>query len=511
MIGNNPPPVTICVLTYGDYVDLAISTIESILRNCERPLYRLVVGANAVGLETRRYLERLEAAGAIDRLHISEVNINKCPMMRRMFADIDTEFIWWFDDDSYILAPNALLSRLHAAREASSRVAIWGHQFFFGHERDFSYGADVVGFVQRAPWYRGKEPPRWDCGGPGVDGRWFFITGGCWFVRTAAIRALDWPDPRLVKRNDDVLLCEALRQQDWTMQDIGPLGVAINTQPRRGTEEDATGLKPQIGIAPSAPGCLFIPTFRDSDLLEANFGGRPELSGELDIHVFDDNFERDENIRVERLCRENHWRYHRSNRPSHGSWEDDQADLSGFNRFAWESLTGLGEHYDFVIKIDTDAYIIDPGWSHEIGHLLSGRKAIAGTPEYRPVRDVTSFWALAKQAGFKFDLSEYVMHVQGGIYGFSRSALRSLREMGFLAGKHVFLAEDCYLSYACWLLGVEFLATTTIGSWYRPYRPKLEEISRLKAIHPLTRSEWTEFLRHSRSDPGQPDSGREGL
>ncbi len=236
--------------------------------------------------------ERLEGAGAIDRLHISEVNINKCPMMRRMFADVDTEFIWWFDDDSYILAPDPFPGRLCAARQASSSTAIWGHQFFFGHERDFSYGADVVGFVKRAPWYRGKESPRWDCGGKvetdfkGGDGRWFFITGGCWFARTAVIEALDWPDPRLVKRNDDVLLCEARRQQDWSMQDIGPLGVAIKTQPRRGIEEEANGLQLQIVITPSARGCLFIPTFRDSALLAENFSGRPELSGELDIYVF---------------------------------------------------------------------------------------------------------------------------------------------------------------------------------------------------------------------------------
>ncbi len=125
--------------------------------------------------------------------------------------------------------------------------------------------------------------------------------------------------------------------------------------------------------------------------------------------------------------------------------------------------------------------MIDPSWSSELGRLLSGRTAIAGTPEYRPAGDVVSFWTLAKQAGDRFDLSDYVMHVQGGIYGFSRSALGELREMGFLAGRHIFLAEDCYLSYACWLLGVEFLATATIGSWYRPYRPKLEQISRLKS------------------------------
>jgi hypothetical protein len=42
----------------------------------------------------------------------------------------------------------------------------------------------------------------------------------------------------LVKRNDDVFLGEAIRQQGWEFQDIGSLGVEINTEPRRGDGED---------------------------------------------------------------------------------------------------------------------------------------------------------------------------------------------------------------------------------------------------------------------------------
>lgn len=29
-------------------------------------------------------------------------------MMRLMFERVDTEFIWWFDDDSYITSSSAL-------------------------------------------------------------------------------------------------------------------------------------------------------------------------------------------------------------------------------------------------------------------------------------------------------------------------------------------------------------------------------------------------------------------
>jgi FkbM family methyltransferase len=250
------PAVTIGVLTYGDYPRLARRTIESIRQHCDRSAYRLVVGANAVGAETRAYLEGLEAEGEIDRLILSPDNLNKCPMMRRMLAGVATEFFWWFDDDSYVIAPEALPERLRVARGSPSHHVMWGHMFFFGHENDFNYGTDVVAYVKRAPWYRGLEPPSWEPGGKGEtdfqgqgtgDGRWFFITGGCWFIRTHVLRDLDWPAPGLIKRNDDVLLCEAIRQQRWECHDIGPMATAINQEPRRGVGEDQATMESQMG------------------------------------------------------------------------------------------------------------------------------------------------------------------------------------------------------------------------------------------------------------------------
>ncbi len=250
-------PVTICVLTYGNYPALARRTIESIRFHCARSQYRLVVGANAVAAETRDYLEQLRREGAIDRLVVSETNLNKCPMMRRMFESLEGEYVWWFDDDSYVTAPEAITERLRIARSSPPHHVMWGHVFYFGNENDFSYGTDVVGYVRRAPWFRGKEPPSWAPGGKGEsdfegkgtgDGRWFFVTGGCWFIRTRAIRELGWPDPGLIKRNDDVFLGEAIRQQGWEFHDIGPSGVAINTEPRRGGGEDQATMECQMSV-----------------------------------------------------------------------------------------------------------------------------------------------------------------------------------------------------------------------------------------------------------------------
>src|SRR5262245_51395456 len=118
--------VTLCVLTYGDYFPLASRVIESIRRYCPRADYDLVVGANTVGEQTLAYLKSLEKAGDIDRLIVSPINLNKNPMMRRMFVGIETEFIWWFDDDSYIWDPNAFGKWLRAAEDSGPSTVGWG-------------------------------------------------------------------------------------------------------------------------------------------------------------------------------------------------------------------------------------------------------------------------------------------------------------------------------------------------------------------------------------------------
>jgi hypothetical protein len=238
------PEVTICVLTYGDYFELASRAIESIRRHCARSQYRLVVGANAVGSRTLQYLESLHTGGHIDELILSPVNLNQCPMMRRVFTNIKTEFIWWFDDDSYITEPSALERWLSVARRAPERTVMWGPVALCSHPVTFAPDLDdVVAFVRTAEWYRGLPPPSWKLGGKGEfnyagrgtgDGNWLFILGGCWLIRTAAVRALDWPDRRIIKMGNDVFLGEAIRQQGWEIENIGSPGVAINTEPRRG-------------------------------------------------------------------------------------------------------------------------------------------------------------------------------------------------------------------------------------------------------------------------------------
>jgi hypothetical protein len=237
------PPVTICLLTFGDYSWLARRALDSIHQHCPRRDYRLVVGANAVCAETAELLQARHDAGEIDDLIVSTRNISKCPMMRRMFAKVETEHIWWFDDDSYITESGALAQWLRAVQASPATDVIWGSLASCGHPSAFADMEDAVAFVRTASWYRGLPPPSWRLGGGGDfnyadlgvgNGRWLFILGGCFMIRTAAVRALEWPDPRLHRCGDDAFLGEAIRQQGWGQCNLGTPGVAFDTEKRRG-------------------------------------------------------------------------------------------------------------------------------------------------------------------------------------------------------------------------------------------------------------------------------------
>ena len=235
--------MTVCVLTYGAHCALARRCIESIRSHTSRALYRLVVGANAVGEETDDYLRELERSRAIDRVHRSQRNLNKNPMMRRMFRDVNTPFTCWFDDDSHVTEAGALDRLLDCARQSPATTVMWGRRAMCDHPSTFIDIDDVDRFVRAARWYRGLTPPGWAPGGKGEfdfegrgtgNGRWEFILGGFWLMRTLAIRAMDWPDRRLRKLAEDVLLGEAVRQQGWAIAQPELAGIAINQAPRRG-------------------------------------------------------------------------------------------------------------------------------------------------------------------------------------------------------------------------------------------------------------------------------------
>lgn len=211
----------------GNYPILARQVVDSIVSRCERAQYHLVVGCNACCDETLQYLQSVEQ---IDRLIVSQDNINKCPMQRKMFEQIDTEFVWWFDDDSWIDDERSLQMRLEIADAAPPETVLWGPIFCWNDQAGFNFGVDVEPWIRAQPWYSREPIPCDDCG------KWVFVIGASWFARISALKYLDWPPASFIKAGDDAILCEAIRQSGLRFEQIGECGVKFQTHDRRAPE-----------------------------------------------------------------------------------------------------------------------------------------------------------------------------------------------------------------------------------------------------------------------------------
>lgn len=216
--------VTVCALTYGDHYELAHRCLQSILQACpELGAGGLRVGLNDVGDHTAEYIDGLVQHKLLSPANVyrSAVNIHKYPMMRRMFYDeknpITTPYVMWFDDDSFIVSdmigkqPSFLERAVTALEQTGSAVVMAGSAYVI------PWAQGQREWVQDQPWYRGRELPQKPA----------FCTGGWWLAKMAALRSLNYPWPELDHRGGDVMLGQALYQQEWRFLAYR-LGVAIN-------------------------------------------------------------------------------------------------------------------------------------------------------------------------------------------------------------------------------------------------------------------------------------------
>lgn len=244
--------LTIAVLFYGDYPDLARRVLPSL---CTIALYcpvELRIGCNACSAETlsivesyRKYFAAKDLSERI-LLEVSSENIYKYPMMRRLIdlKPLPSLFMW-FDDDSYITSPDPIrwaetvLNRMNRCDMLGSiyTIRLQGNQHLW---------------IQDQPWYKGKPVA------PGKRVR--FATGGWWCVRSQVLYAFNYPFPDLRHRGGDVMLGEALFQNDYRLDHFNE-GVAINADaegresksPRRGYDELPVGVRYQPSSTDSSP------------------------------------------------------------------------------------------------------------------------------------------------------------------------------------------------------------------------------------------------------------------
>lgn len=201
---------TVCALLYGNYPDLARRCLEPVFELCGSGRVDLRIGMNEVSEETRDYVA--DSAPSDAEVISADPQILKYPMMRRLFYDkpVSTDYVMWFDDDSYVKADN-FADWLDSVEEAMASCDMLGSVY------TIAYTPSQKQWCAKQPWYAGKSIPD----------RPQFATGGWWCIKTQVLSTFGWPIPELQHCGGDVALGVLLHQHGLRLKHFRE-GVAIN-------------------------------------------------------------------------------------------------------------------------------------------------------------------------------------------------------------------------------------------------------------------------------------------
>lgn len=189
---------TVCVLLYGNYPSLAKRVLESLSSTHLVKEFRL--GLNAVSQDTSSFVH--DWMGAQNNpvtcyMPCHAGNVGKYPLMSRMFADMSTAFVMWFDDDSYLGSVDKCW--WETVKINASAFDVYGslHRI---RQRGKQYLA-----IPQQPWFNGKPVA--------ANHIYSFATGGWWVGNVEFLRKWNYPFPQLKHNGGDSILGELVRQQ----------------------------------------------------------------------------------------------------------------------------------------------------------------------------------------------------------------------------------------------------------------------------------------------------------
>jgi len=227
-------PVTICVVAFGPHANLTKRFLESLYRHTPTELFQLRAGLNEVEPATEHaFLAAGKRYGNVT-IYRETRNIFKSPLMRRLFHERPLTNPWtlWCDDDAQFTKSD-WLHRLAWRIETAPNVVMWGKEHFATRSNMF-----LEEWIKTANWYRHLALRLWADENGASTKLFRFAAGGFWAIRTDVLHQLDWPDRRLLQAGDDLLLGEALRQNQLRLGNF-TYGVEIHQTPRRNANAPA--------------------------------------------------------------------------------------------------------------------------------------------------------------------------------------------------------------------------------------------------------------------------------
>ena len=220
--------VTICVLCYGDHIDLHKRCLNSIRAWCSPERIDLRIAANQVGEASAKFLETVGAT----KIYWDTGDRLKYPAMRELFYDPDlplaTRWVVWFDDDSMARHQQwlpLLCEAIIYAEKGDVKVGMFGQKM--RHPLKKLDGVTPQDWFKAGSWYTGR-PWSNKRATPSPNGDQIeFIVGGFWAISTEAIYKCNIPDPRLIHWGGDIANGAQLWQNHLALKEINRTGELV--------------------------------------------------------------------------------------------------------------------------------------------------------------------------------------------------------------------------------------------------------------------------------------------
>jgi len=216
---NNTFEILICA--YGDYPELIQRCISSILEHGSLNS-KIHVGLNDGSTRTKQYLRNLLDENKICTLVESNINLHKDHMMRILTDLVDSPYLIWFDDDSYVNEKDWDVQLVKQIFETQTDV--------LGFPHVVGYNAQYLEFLKTRSWYSNKirEPDPNVC---------HFPVGGVWVTKCEYLRKHNYPDRKMIKWSGDMLVGDLLHQTggSWTTLIGWDSIFKVNKSERRGS------------------------------------------------------------------------------------------------------------------------------------------------------------------------------------------------------------------------------------------------------------------------------------